>query len=114
MSQTTVHSEEELNKVLDDNTYVVIDFFAKWCGPCKMISPYIEKLEKEYQYITFVRVDVDEVSALSKHYKIEAMPTFVYFKNKKEISRVQGANPKEIKNQCENLMNTLNDEVKEN
>ncbi|CCE64302.1 hypothetical protein TPHA_0H00940 [Tetrapisispora phaffii CBS 4417] len=76
---------------------VVVDFFATWCGPCKMISPMVDKFAVEYDAAEYYKVDVDEVGDIAQKYDVTAMPTFLYFKDGKEIARVVGANPAGIK-----------------
>lgn len=70
---------------------VVIDFFATWCGPCKRIAPTFEALAKSLTSITFLKVDVDESPELVTQFDVSAMPTFVFLKDGREITRVEGA-----------------------
>jgi thioredoxin 1 len=70
---------------------VVIDFFATWCGPCKRIAPFFEKLSESVKSVSFFKVDVDESQDLVNEFAISAMPTFVFLKDGKEIKRVEGA-----------------------
>eukprot|EP00386_Alphamonas_edax_P004558 GDKI01014393.1.p2 GENE.GDKI01014393.1~~GDKI01014393.1.p2 ORF type:complete len:107 (+),score=39.64 GDKI01014393.1:79-399(+) len=76
---------------------VVVDFFATWCGPCVRIAPVVEQLSNENADVVFVKVDVDKAADVSQTYHIEAMPTFIYFKNGQEISRHTGASADKIK-----------------
>lgn len=76
---------------------IVVDFYATWCGPCKMISPMVEKFSEEYSQADFYKVDVDAVPEAAQKYGVTAMPTFLYFKNGTEITKVVGANPAGIK-----------------
>jgi len=72
---------------------VVVDCFAKWCGPCKKISPLVERLEEEYGNRIIVRkLDVDDNPEFVEKMDISAMPTFVFLKQKQEVGRVIGAN----------------------
>ena len=64
---------------------VVIDFFATWCGPCKMISPKIEAMAGEMSNVVFLKVDVDEAEDVAQEYNISAMPTFVFLKNGQKV-----------------------------
>ena len=70
----------EFNEVLK-NEIVLVDFFANWCGPCKMLSPVIEQVSNEMTDITFVKVDVDESSDLASMFGIMSIPTLLIFKN---------------------------------
>ncbi|KDR16041.1 thioredoxin-2-like [Zootermopsis nevadensis] len=76
---------------------VVIDFFAKWCGPCKVIGPKIEELATENPGVVFLKVDVDECEDLASHYEISAMPTFVFVKNQEKLDAFSGANADTLK-----------------
>ncbi|HLB51326.1 thioredoxin [candidate division WWE3 bacterium RIFCSPHIGHO2_12_FULL_38_15] len=75
----------------------LIDFYADWCGPCKVMEPIFKELEKDYQgKVEFRRVDVDVENAFSSQYGVMSIPTFVILKDGKEASRKIGAMPKEI------------------
>eukprot|EP00386_Alphamonas_edax_P007434 GDKI01024750.1.p2 GENE.GDKI01024750.1~~GDKI01024750.1.p2 ORF type:complete len:106 (-),score=37.28 GDKI01024750.1:39-356(-) len=76
---------------------VVVDFFATWCGPCVRIAPFVEQLAKEHPECVFVKVDVDAAPDVSADCKISAMPTFVYYKQGKEVHRHTGATPDTLK-----------------
>jgi thioredoxin 1 len=73
--------------------WVVVDYYAQWCGPCKRFSPLYEKLSKEWPSVIFYKVDVDviELSETVSEQKVECMPTFVFYKNGKEVERLTGA-----------------------
>jgi len=88
-----IKSKEEFDKCVSDagSTLLVVDFFAVWCGPCKMISPKVQDLAKSNMDVLFIKVDVDEVSEVAEACKISAMPTFAFYKNGKEEHRFEGA-----------------------
>jgi len=73
--------------------FVVVDFWATWCGPCKAIAPQFEYAAKEHPNVVFVKVDVDEAEELSDMYKVKALPTFKIFKDKKVLHEYVGGNP---------------------
>lgn len=81
---------KEFEKILDENETVVIDFMADWCGTCKMYSPIFEKVSKDTNNATFVKVDVDTLSDISAEWGIQSIPTTVFMKNNKEASRFSG------------------------
>lgn len=82
-----IESREEI----PTNGCVVIDFYATWCGPCKVIAPKFEELAKLYPNITFLKVDVDESGELVDQYNIHAMPTFVFLRDGVQIHKIEGA-----------------------
>ncbi len=60
---------------------VIVDFFATWCGPCKMLSPVIDELSNKYPDITFVKIDVDECPTISREYGVMSVPTLLKFED---------------------------------
>lgn len=75
--------------------YVLIDFWADWCTPCKMMSPIIDEIEKEFSNIKIVRVNADEDAAMVQKYNVSSIPTYVLEKDDGEIiSFATGAMPK--------------------
>ena len=82
-------------EVLKSDIPVFVDFYADWCGPCKMMSPVIDKLSEEYAgRIKVGKVNVDENSDLAMKYGIMSIPNMVFFKNGEVVDRVVGAIPK--------------------
>jgi len=72
---------------------VVVDFHAVWCGPCKMIAPFLEELSTTMaDKIVVLKVDVDECEELSTRFGISSMPTFVFLKNGAQVEKFSGAN----------------------
>lgn len=70
---------------------VVVDFTASWCGPCKRIAPFFEELSSKYPRAVFLKVDVDECADTAAAHGVSAMPTFIFFRNKTKVDRIQGA-----------------------
>ena len=95
MSVTKVNTNEEFHHHLANNNYLVVDFYAEWCGPCKRIAPSIETLSKKYTNVKFLKVDVDDEHNLAEQYKVKAMPTFLFF-NKGHYTSVVGADLSKI------------------
>ena len=93
----TKHIEDNnfKSEVLEQKGIVVVDFFATWCGPCKMIAPIIEELEAEMKDIKFVKLDVDENPEVSNKYQIQSIPTLKVFKDGKDVDTVVGFLPKD-------------------
>jgi len=77
---------------------VVVDFFATWCGPCKMIAPIMEKLAGELKdQVVFLKVDVDECEDVAMDCKVTVMPTFIFYKSKAKVEEFAGANESKLK-----------------
>ncbi|XP_052675227.1 uncharacterized protein LOC128156931 [Crassostrea angulata] len=96
-----VDSKAEFDSTIKDNKMVVVDFFATWCGPCKMIAPKIEEMEKEYSGVVFIKVDVDENEETAAACEISAMPTFHIYKDGAKVGEVVGANEKAIRDEIQ-------------
>ncbi len=80
----------------NDEKPVLVDFYADWCGPCKMVSPVIKQLADEYKgKMITVKVDTDKKPAISAKYKITSIPTIMMFYKGKSVMRLQGAQPYE-------------------
>ena len=75
----------------------LIDFYADWCGPCKIMSPIFEEIEKDYEgKVEFQKVDVEAEQDMAAKFQIMSIPTFVILKDDKEIDRRTGAMPKDM------------------
>ena len=91
----TVKNNNFDGEVLKSDVPVVVDFFATWCGPCKMIAPIFEELAAEYNgKAKFVKVDIDESPELASNYKVRGVPTLMVFKGGEIKSTMVGAQPK--------------------
>jgi len=76
------------------NGTVLVDFYADWCGPCRMVSPIVDEIAKERSDITVGKVNVDDENALAMKYGVMSIPTLIVFKNGEEKTRIVGARPK--------------------
>ncbi|WP_024736301.1 thioredoxin [Enterocloster asparagiformis] len=83
---------------------VVVDFFATWCGPCKMLAPVLEKAAEELTNVQFYKVDIDEEMELANQYKIMTVPTLLFFKGGKLVFQNSGViNRKQLESMLERL-----------
>ena len=90
-----INNDNFTNEVLDITGTVLVDFYADWCGPCKMVAPIIEELSQENPEITFGKINVDESPELSVKYNVINIPTLIIFKDGKEKTRIIGYKPRE-------------------
>jgi thioredoxin 1 len=81
-------------EVLESEKPVIVDFWAPWCGPCRVVSPILEELNGERDDLRVVKVNVDENQAIAMRYKILSIPTMILFKNGEIAKKVIGALPK--------------------
>lgn len=89
-----IHLENEnFDELIKDK--VVVDFFATWCGPCKMLGPVFEEVSNEVKDIKFIKVDIDKHEDLCRKYKVMSVPTLILFDNGKELKRSIGFIPKD-------------------
>lgn len=96
---TTISSSAEFADILKQSRVVVVDFFAEWCGPCKVIAPLYEQCADSFSKpgaVTFLKVDTDKQKDIARAYQISSLPTFLLFRDGKEVSRVAGADPKKL------------------
>lgn len=83
-------------EVLNESGVVFVDFFASWCGPCKMLMPVVDELAEEYEGKCKIgKVDVDENQSIAGKFGVQSIPTMIIFKNGKEVDRLVGFQSKE-------------------
>lgn len=89
-----VNSSEFKSEVLEHKGVVLVDFFATWCGPCKALTPIVDKLSEEMSgKVKIVKVDIDENSALATEYRVMSVPTMKLFKDGEVVETLVGLRP---------------------
>ena len=83
MKEIFIKSEEQFEEVIKEGV-TLVDFYASWCGPCKMLAPFIEEISEEYDgKVKVCKIDVDEVESLAYKFNVRSIPTLMYFKDGK-------------------------------
>jgi thioredoxin 1 len=82
------------SEVLGSDKPVLVDFWAEWCGPCRMVAPVLDELADENDDIRIAKVNIDQQQALAVQYQVQSIPTFILFKNGEAADRMMGAMPK--------------------
>lgn len=96
-NENVIHigSEEAFDKLIAGETPVLVDFWATWCGPCRMIAPIVEEIANQYaDKVVVAKVDVDEMGELSQRYRIMNIPTLLLFQKGEVVDKAIGARPK--------------------
>ncbi|MCZ2393445.1 MAG: thioredoxin [Chitinophagales bacterium] len=102
----TITNDNFQSEVLDSKKVAMVDFWAEWCGPCRMVGPIVEELSNEYEGKALVgKCDVDEYGDVAAQFGIRSIPTILFFKNGELVDRVVGAVPKaQLKGKLDGLL----------
>ncbi len=88
-------SDADFDKTVGSSPKLVIDCWAPWCGPCKMVAPTFEALAKDYEgKVVFAKLNTDEASKTAMSLSIHSIPTLIFFKDGQQVERLTGAHPK--------------------
>lgn len=95
MAVMVINKENFQNEVLNSDKPVLLDFYADWCGPCRMVGPIVEEIAGERSDIKVGKINVDEQSELAAQFGVMSIPMLAVIKNGKVVNRSVGARPKE-------------------
>ncbi|MEK6964674.1 MAG: thioredoxin [Thermoproteota archaeon] len=84
-------NESNFDQVISSNTPTLVDFWAEWCGPCRMMHPIFTRLAKKYTKIRFARLNVDQSQSIAMRFGVQAIPTFIMFKSGLPVDKMMGA-----------------------
>ena len=96
MSEVLHVNSQEFENVIAQNDVVFVDFFANWCGPCKMLAPVLEEVAQELPKVTFAKVDVDQDPSLAGRYGIQSIPHLILFKDGQAVDQISGFVGKDV------------------
>ena len=97
MANIITGTQENFDSVINGELPVLVDFWATWCGPCRMVSPIVDQLADEYEgRVTFMKVNVDEEPELCERYGVSLIPNLVLFRDGDVIDQSAGARPKAL------------------
>ena len=95
MAVKTLTNENFEQEVLQASTPVLVDFWASWCGPCRMLSPVVDEVSEEVGVVVVGKVNIDEQQDLASRYQVMTIPTLIVFRNGQEADRSVGVVPKQ-------------------
>ena len=92
-----IATNTSFDELLADGKLVIVDFWATWCGPCRMLSPLLDEVEEEMaDKVTVVKVNVDDADEIAMRFRIMSIPTLLFFKDGQIVDKTVGAMPKSV------------------
>lgn len=91
-----INEIEFKDKLLEKDKVILVDFWAEWCNPCKMLTPVLEKLDGEITEVEFMKINVDNHGNIADYYSIGSIPTLLMFKNGEMINKIVGFKPEVV------------------
>ena len=88
-----IDNKEHLEQILSENSVVVMDFYADWCGPCKQLLPILEQVSQDQKDVVFCKINVDENEDLARSYGVRSIPSLKYVKNGDVVKTTLGVQP---------------------
>ncbi|OIW02116.1 hypothetical protein TanjilG_26656 [Lupinus angustifolius] len=98
---STAKWNAHFNALEETHNLMVVDFTAKWCRPCKLMDPTIQDFAAKYTNVEFIKIDVDELMAVSRAFQVQALPTFILIKRGKVADKVVGVRKEELQRMIE-------------
>ena len=96
MSVMNIGKNDFEREVLNSERKVLVDFFASWCGPCRMLAPIIDEIADERSDVKVVKINVDDEPELASEFGVMSIPTLIVFENGRAVNRMMGARPKDV------------------
>ncbi len=87
-------TNETFNEIVHNEGVCLVDFWAPWCGPCRMMNPILEEIDDEAEGVVIAKVNVDECQELAKQFSVQSIPTFIVFKNGEATETIVGSRTK--------------------
>lgn len=87
-------TSDDIPDIINENKNVILDFYATWCGPCKMVVPILEELSEQYEDVSFNKIDADENPEVTKSYGVRGLPTVIFVKNGEVARTLVGSKTK--------------------